>query len=150
VTIFDIPLSASDLWLLGIAGTLISFLAGVWVADHRAKMAAIRPAVHSYKCAFAPEIAAVSNGSYTIDTFSAAFQRHEAAVNAIRPLLSERYRRKLQKAWNEYCGKDTDLGLEPEEYVQAFNALLYSNHREMFGELKNRFAVLHGCLDDLL
>ncbi|ODU49189.1 MAG: hypothetical protein ABS92_06565 [Thiobacillus sp. SCN 63-374] len=111
---------------------------------------ATRNAVLVFKSAFSPEIAAIANGSYTIDTFSGAFQRHEAAINAIRPILPERYQRKLQKAWNEYCGKNTDLELEPEEYVQAFNALLYSEHKEMFGELKARFKSLHGCLDGLL
>ena len=150
MNVFDITLSTFDLWLLGIAGTLILFLAGIWVTDHRNKMSAIRPAVYAYKSAFAPEIAAVANDSYNFDTFGGAFQRHEAAVNTIRPFLPKRYQRNLQKAWNDYCGKNTDLGLEPEEYVQAFNAFLYSNNREMFGELKNRFAALHGCLDDLL
>lgn len=136
--------------LLGAAGVLTVIIIRNRLADDLDRTKAMRAAVLVYKSAFASEIATVSNGSYAIDTFASAFQRHEAAVNTIRPLLTEGYQRKLQKAWNEYCGKGTDLGLDAEEYVQAFNASLYSTDKDIFGELKKRFAALHGCLDDLL
>jgi len=64
--------------------------------------------------------------------------------------LKEKHQKKLQKAWDEYCGKNTDLGFSPEEYVQAFNGALYSTNTEMFKTLKIRFIALLSCLDGLL
>jgi hypothetical protein len=111
---------------------------------------AVRNAVRTFKSSFAPEIAAISNDSYAIDTFLNAFQRHSAAVDNVRPFLSRRYQRKLQSAWNDYCGKGTGLGLGEEQYVQASSAMIYTVNKEMFDQFKQRFTVLHGCLDSLL
>ena len=103
-----------------------------------------------YKMAFATCIATISNDCYAIDSFSADFTLHKSAVDNIRPILSERDQRKLQKAWNEYTGKDKNLGMSGKEYVAAMSAMSVSTNNELFDEFKKNFINLHGCLDNLL
>lgn len=110
----------------------------------------IRNAVHTYKSSFSDCVSAIANNSFALDTFARDFEKHMTAVDSIRHILPKRHQKKLQKAWDDYCGKNTVLGLEPEEYIQAYNAMLYSTNKEMFNEFKVRFNVLHSCLDGFL
>ncbi|MCX5871046.1 MAG: hypothetical protein NTY00_10555 [Deltaproteobacteria bacterium] len=149
--------TAAERWIYGLGTTTIAIILGQWVAQRighelsvaREKKSILRSAFQKYKSSFAPEIAAVSNNLYAIDTFSIAFERHEAAVDAVRPILPKDYQRKLQEAWDNYCGKDNNLGFDAKGFVQATSATLYSTNTELFQEFKKRFHDLHSCLDKL-
>jgi hypothetical protein len=135
-------------FILGIVGTTFGSVLNHFFSNRRRRQEIYSKAVISYKAAFAPEIAAVSNNLYAIDTFPSAFERHESAVDTIRPILPESYQRKLQKAWDEYQGKGS--GLDGKDFVSGGNISLRSTDQEFFKELKKHFQILHGCLDKLL
>jgi len=109
-------------------------------------------AVVAFKSAFAPEIADISNDSYSIDVFpfAEAYYRHMTAVDTIRPILPARYQRKLQKAWDEYRGKDNKLGMDDEEFIRDFSATITLEDKTLFNDFEKRFNNLHSCLDELL
>jgi hypothetical protein len=137
-------------FVLGIIGTTFGSMLNHFFSNKRRRQEIYSKAVIAFKSAFSPEIAAISKNLYAMDTFPIAFSRHESAVDNIRPILPERYQRKLQEAWNEYCGKDNGVGMESKEFIAACNASLYSTDQELFKSLKKHFQDLHGCLDKLL
>ena len=139
--------------LLAIAAGLFGILANHWLSQWRSNKDILGNAVLEYKEAFAIGIAAISDGVYSLDTFSADFIAHQTAVNKIRPILPERYQGKLQKAWNDYRGigsKYEDIGFDAEEFVAAMSAMSYTTNDELFNEFKENFNNLHTCLDKLL
>lgn len=139
--------------LIEYRGALIAVLValiGILGAFSLQRYIAIRNAVHAYKSAFTDCSAAIANNVFAIDTFINDFNRHKAAVDAIRQIIPKRHQRKLQKAWNEYCGKDSGIGFDAKEYVQAINATIHSTDMTLFNDFKTKFNALHGCLNDLL
>lgn len=148
----------AERWIYGLGTTTIAIILGQWVAQRighelsvdRERKSILRSAVQKYKSSFAPEISAVSNNLYAMDTFSSAFERHEAAVDTVRPILPVRYQRKLQEAWDEYCGKGSDIGFDDEGFVQATSAtFMLIDDKKHFYDFKKRFHNLHSCLDKL-
>lgn len=135
-------------FVLGIIGTAFGSVLNHFFSNKRRRQEVYSRAVIDFKSAFAPEIAAISNNLYAIDTFSSAFEQHESAVDTIRPILPEGYQRKLQKAWVEYQGKGS--GLDGKDFVAGGNISLRSTDQEFFKELKKHFHILHSCLDKLL
>jgi hypothetical protein len=129
-------------------------LVGILGAFALQRYIAIRNAVHAYKSAFSDCASAIANNSFDIDTFANDLDRHRAAVDAIRPILPKRYQRKLQKAWDQYCGKGNGGGFSDKEFVAANGAFSClgscSENREIFKDFLKSFNTLHGCLDDLL
>ena len=67
---------------------------------------------------------------------------------SVRPILPKRSQRKLQQAWDEYRGKENDLGLDDQGYVAAASAMIYTTDTAPFDDFKKRFTVLHGILDE--
>lgn len=150
MTIFGVTLSPADRYLLGICGVAIMALIYPRLNDWQHKRGKLRDAVYKFKTTFSTEVAAISNKTCALDTFSSSFQNHESAVNTIRPVLTKRHRRKLQRAWDAYCGKDTDLGFDAQEYVEATSATIHCVDKALFNDFINRFNTLYSCLDDLL
>lgn len=150
--------SETERWVIGLIVLVGGGIIAQWIGQRishglsisREKRSILRSAVNTYKSAFDTEIAALSNDEIGLDVFAKAFDRHKDAVDSIRPILPEGYQRKLQKAWDEYRGKDNDLGFEEEEFVQAWSATLFHGGREYFREFIKRFQNLHTCLDCLL
>ena len=58
--------------------------------------------------------------------------------------------KKLQKAWDEYCGKGSDLGMSAEEYISATSVTYMLEDQAEFKAFKKRFNNIHNCLNDLL
>ncbi|MBU3946240.1 MAG: hypothetical protein KKE97_13080 [Proteobacteria bacterium] len=138
------------LTLIGFVVVLFGYIAVHRLSDWRSKRTELRTAVIAYKSAFAPEIAAISNNSFAINTFTIALQLHESAVDTIRPILPEDYQRKLQEAWDEYRGKDNNLGFDDFGFVQATSAtFMLIDDKKHFYDFKKRFHNLHSCLDKL-
>jgi len=95
---------------------LVAFI-GILGAFALQRYLAIRNAVHTYKSAFSGSLSAIGNDAFSLDTFTIDFERHKDAVDAVRPILPKRYRRKLQKAWDEYRGKNNNLGFDDVEFI---------------------------------
>jgi hypothetical protein len=104
---------------------------------------AVRAAVIAFKGAFVNEIASIRNSATDHSTFTDAFEKHRNAVDTIMPVLRKRHQKKLQKAWNDYCGEGSDI--DAETFI-AGNSI----HPDLFPNFVNRFNELHSCLDDLL
>lgn len=136
-------MSQIDISLLAIAAALFAVLAVHQLTLWRSRRDVVRSAIVDYKAAFAAELSDVRNGLMGYGTFTDAFPRHKSAVDNIMPVLPVRHQRKLQKAWDEYCGKGTDIDCDV--FISGS-----STHHDLYPEFKKRFCALHGCLDDLL
>jgi len=152
--IFGFTLTASDTYFLSAVGALLMALLYPRINDWQHRRGRLRDAVHAYKLAFSDGISALANRSIGLDTFGNDFEAHQAAVDAIRPILPKRYQRKLQKAWDEYRGKGDYGGFNSKEYVEMSGSFLWLGnseiHKQMGGAFKKRFNRLYGCLDGLL
>jgi len=122
---------------------LVSVIAVHQLTLWRSRRDIVRTAILNFKAVFAAELSDVRNGIMSYGTFTEAFQKHKSAIDNIMPILSVCYQRKLQKAWDEYCGKGT--GIECDVFISGS-----SMHPDLYPEFKKRFYTLLGCLDDLL
>lgn len=143
------------IWLgfaLGLIGTTVGAIINHIFGGIQRRQERYSNAVTEYKTAFAPEIADIANNCFCSDVsvFTEAYFRHKTSVDNIRPILPKRYQRKLQEAWDEYRGKDNNLGFDDEGFIHATSATLFSVDQELFNDFKKRFKKLHNCLDDLL
>lgn len=121
---------------------LVSLIA-IYGAFALQRYLAIRTVVNDFKAEFATEIANIRNNDAKLGTFIDAFQKHKLAVDTVMPFLPKRHQRKLQKAWDDYCGKGS--GIDTENFIAGG-----SNHPEIYPEFKKRFYTLHSCLNNLL
>jgi hypothetical protein len=145
-----ISFTKGQLWLAGVTGPLILLLIRQWFTVHNNRRNTLRTSVHTFKFAFSDCASAIANDYFAIDTFTSDFEKHLSAVDTIRPILPKCYQRKLQKAWDEYCGKSNNLGFDDKGFVEATSATVNHPDRALFADFIKRFNALHGCLDDLL
>ncbi len=132
-----------DVALLAIAATLFSVFAIHRLTMWRSRRDVVRSSVLTFKSTFTDEIACIRNGNASFGTFTDAFQKHKIAVDTVMPILPFCYQRKLQKAWDEYCGKGSDI--DTATFITGSSC-----HPNLYPEFKNRFCALHDSLNDLL
>ena len=136
-------------FFLGLIASIIGAIATHTLTEKRDSRNFLRTTFKKYKSSFADGIAATNNDTFGIDTFSRDFDKYERAVDEIRPFLCETDQRNLQKAWDQYCGKNNDLGMNAKEIISADSAMIYTENKELFQEFIKRFNNLHSCLDHL-
>lgn len=119
-----------DISLLSITFVLFGILATRRLTLWRSLRDIACSAIVDYKASFAAEISHIRNRTVGYGTFIDAFPKHKAAVDNIMPILPERHQRKLQSAWDEYCGKGTHI--ECEVFISGG-----STHPEIYPKFKN-------------
>jgi hypothetical protein len=143
--------SENATWSIGIVVSLLGIIAVHRLVEARNIRQSMRQHVNTFKSSFKKQISNSRGiGKFYMGDMASSFSDHESAVQEIIPVLPERYQRKLQKAWDEYTGKNNGLGYEPEEYIRTMWACVELGQPEMSENIEKKFHHLHTCLDDLI
>jgi len=144
MNIFGVALSTADLWLLALIIPCLGWLIPHRLTLWRERRVLLRDRVLEFEAAFAPEVAVLHDGITAINSLSSALEKHRAAIVKILPYLNRCDRARLQRAWDEYSGKNDGFHESEAEVV-----ILGYNHPDLFKKGVKRFHALHSCLRNL-
>jgi hypothetical protein len=112
MNIFGFILTAVDLWLLAIAGTIAAWFVPHRLAVDREKRTRLRIASDNLRATFNPALAFLEQcrlhcSDHERPDASAflreAYVAHDAAIRQFRPLVGRLRRHAYDKAWQHYC-----------------------------------------------
>jgi hypothetical protein len=132
------------IYLISIAVALFVPLAVHRLTLWRDSRNAMRAVATAYRTAFADEVLSFQHDATGMFTLTDSFEKHRAAVTTALPLLSKRDRARVQRAWDDYCGKnDAAKELSLAVVIQGYS------HPDFMQQGRHRFLVLSSALDHL-
>ena len=124
--IFGINLTTTDIWLLGIVGSISLILVRYWLNLSKDKIKRNREISDRFARLIADEISVLKNGERIgSDRFENIFRKQNIAAIEFSKTLGFFKLRKFNYLWDQYCNATNE-----KEFIQPVGAIGYINHRK--------------------